>query len=144
MKINNIFIALLIGVASTSCVKDLLDTNKNPNESQVPQPDYLLTNAIKSSVDTYWGTTNNLDGTLLFVQQVAKIQRQGPNRHPHLIGRQRENRSGFNPDGINCPWPADKDPVVDFPIICRGLNRFRPIQAGLDNGFLVFDIFLGS
>jgi len=74
MKINKIFITLLIGIATSSCVQDLLDTNKNPNESQVPQPDYLLTNAIKSSVDTYWGTTNNLDGTLLFVQQVAKIQ----------------------------------------------------------------------
>jgi len=74
MKINKLYIALLIGVVLTSCVQDLLDTNKNPNESQVPQRDYLLTNAIKSSVDNYWGTTNNLDGTLLFVQMVAKIQ----------------------------------------------------------------------
>jgi len=74
MKINKIFIALFIAIVSASCVRDLLDTNKNPNESQVLQPDYLLTNAIKSSVDTYWGTTNNLDGTLLFIQHVAKIQ----------------------------------------------------------------------
>lgn len=74
MKIKNIFIALLVSVASTSCVQDLLETNKNPNEAQVAQLDYLLTSAIKSSVDTYWGTTNNLDGTLLFTQHVAKIQ----------------------------------------------------------------------
>jgi hypothetical protein len=74
MKIKNIFLALLATAALTSCVQDLLDTNKNPNEAQIAQPDYLLTNAIKSSVDTYWGTTNNLDGTLLFAQHVAKIQ----------------------------------------------------------------------
>jgi len=74
MKIKNIFLTLLATAALTSCVQDLLDTNKNPNEAQVAQPDYLLTNAIKSSVDTYWGTTNNLDGTLLFAQHVAKIQ----------------------------------------------------------------------
>lgn len=74
MKIKNIFLALLVTAALTSCVQDLLDTNKNPNEAQIAQPDYLLTNAIKSSVDTYWGTTNNLDGTLLFAQHVAKIQ----------------------------------------------------------------------
>lgn len=74
MKINKIISFLLIALLIVSCVDDLQETNLNPNEAQVAQPEYLLSNAIKSSVDTYWGTTNNLDGTLLFAQHVAKIQ----------------------------------------------------------------------
>ncbi len=74
MKILKIIPALFITLALFSCVDELQKININPNEAQIPQPDYLLSNAIKSSVDTYWGTTNNLDGTLLFIQQVAKIQ----------------------------------------------------------------------
>lgn len=74
MKTTNIFSLLFVALIFFSCVEDLQETNINPNESQVAQADYLLSNAIKSSVDTYWGTTNNLDGTLLFVQHIAKIQ----------------------------------------------------------------------
>lgn len=58
----------------TSCKKDLVDINKNPNATQNPQPDYLLTAAIKNTADTYWGVTNNLGAGLLFVQHWAKIQ----------------------------------------------------------------------
>ena len=66
--------AVLLLLAFASCQKELIDANKNPNVSEVAQPDYLLSNAIKSASDTYWGTTNNLNGSLLFIQQVAKIQ----------------------------------------------------------------------
>lgn len=74
MKYLNIASYLLLALSFSSCVKDLQETNINPNEAQIAQPDYLLSNAIKSSADTYWGTTNNLDRTLLFIQHVAKIQ----------------------------------------------------------------------
>jgi hypothetical protein len=74
MKKYHIISALLILFSITACQDDLEETNINPNESQTAQPDYLLSNAIRTSVDSYWGTDNNLNSTLLFVQHVAKIQ----------------------------------------------------------------------
>lgn len=74
MKIIKILSILIVTFVLASCDDHLQEININPNAAQTPQPDYLLSNAIKASVDTYWGTTNNLDGTLLFVQHVAKIQ----------------------------------------------------------------------
>jgi len=74
MKIKKILFILIVTLALYSCEENLEEININPNEAQTPQADYLLSNAIKTSVDTYWGTTNNLDGTLLFAQHVAKIQ----------------------------------------------------------------------
>ena len=74
MKIIRILSILFVTFVLISCVDHLQEININPNAAQTSQPDYLLSNAIKSSVDTYWGTTNNLDGTLLFVQHVAKTQ----------------------------------------------------------------------
>ncbi|MEN0054448.1 MAG: SusD/RagB family nutrient-binding outer membrane lipoprotein [Mucilaginibacter sp.] len=72
--------AVLLSVA-TSCKKELSDINKDPNATQNPQPDYLLTAAIKNTADTYWGTANNMDASLLFVQYWAKIQYTDPDRY---------------------------------------------------------------
>lgn len=71
--------ALLLSVSS--CKKDLEEINQNPNASQNAQPDYLLTAATKATVDTYWGTANNMDASLLFVQHWAKIQYTDPDRY---------------------------------------------------------------
>jgi hypothetical protein len=71
--------ALLLSVAS--CKKDLQEINQNPNASQIAQPDYLLTAATKATADTYWGTSNNMDASLLFVQHWAKIQYTDPDRY---------------------------------------------------------------
>ncbi|MDN5288794.1 MAG: hypothetical protein JWR38_5068 [Mucilaginibacter sp.] len=71
---------LLLSVA-TGCKKELADLNKDPNATQNPQPDYLLTAAIKNTADTYWGTTNNMNSSLLFVQYWAKIQYTDPDRY---------------------------------------------------------------
>jgi hypothetical protein len=71
--------ALLLSVSA--CKKDLEKININPNASQVAQPDYLLTAAIKATADTYWGTANNMDASLLFVQHWAKIQYTDPDRY---------------------------------------------------------------
>jgi hypothetical protein len=71
--------ALLLTVVS--CKKNLEEINQNPNASQTAQPDYLLTGAIKSTADTYWGTANNMDASLLFVQYWAKIQYTDPDRY---------------------------------------------------------------
>jgi hypothetical protein len=65
----------------TSCKNELVDINKSPNATQNPQPDYLLTAAIKNTADTYWGTANNMDASLLFVQYWAKIQYTDPDRY---------------------------------------------------------------
>jgi hypothetical protein len=83
MKIKYLAI-LLSGVlllSETSCKKDLNKINQNPNASENAQPDYLLTAATKATVDTYWGTSNNMDASLLFVQHWAKIQYTDPDRY---------------------------------------------------------------
>lgn len=64
-----------------SCKKSLENINQNPNASQNAQPDYLLTGATKATADTYWGTSNNMDASLLFVQHWAKIQYTDPDRY---------------------------------------------------------------
>ncbi|AMR33562.1 hypothetical protein A0256_20105 [Mucilaginibacter sp. PAMC 26640] len=71
--------AFLLSVSS--CKKDLQAINQNPNASQNAQPDYLLTAATKATADTYWGTANNMDASLLFVQYWAKIQYTDPDRY---------------------------------------------------------------
>lgn len=83
MKINyiSIFLSGILLLSSVSCKKSLDDSNINPNASQTAQPDYLLTAAIKATSDTYWGTTNNMNSSLLFVQHWAKIQYTDPDRY---------------------------------------------------------------
>jgi hypothetical protein len=82
MKLKYISIlsaAVLLSV--TSCTKDLVKLNQNPNGSQTAQPDYLLTAATKATSDTYWGVANNMDASLLFVQYWSKIQYTDPDRY---------------------------------------------------------------
>jgi hypothetical protein len=82
MKLKYISIlsgAVLLSV--TSCKKELLKINQNPNGSQTAQPDYLLTAATKVTSDTYWGVANNMDASLLFVQYWSKIQYTDPDRY---------------------------------------------------------------
>lgn len=83
MKINSIYllIAGTLLLTAGACKKSLDESNVNPNASETAQPDYLLTAAIKSSADTYWGTTNNMNSSLLFVQHWAKIQYTDPDRY---------------------------------------------------------------
>jgi len=82
MKLKYISILSAAVVLSvTSCKKDLLKINQNPNGSQTAQPDYLLTAATKATADTYWGVANNMDASLLFVQYWSKIQYTDPDRY---------------------------------------------------------------
>lgn len=83
MQIKYFYLTLsAIAVLSfTSCKKDLEKINRNPNAAQVAQPDYLLTAAIKTTADTYWGTTNNMNSSLLFIQHWSKIQYTDPDRY---------------------------------------------------------------
>jgi hypothetical protein len=79
--IKRILSLIVVAALAVACGDDLTETNINPNESINPQPDYLLTNAIKASVDTYWGVDNNMNSTLLFVQHWAKIQYTDQDRY---------------------------------------------------------------
>ncbi|MCW3093811.1 MAG: hypothetical protein JWP81_4880 [Ferruginibacter sp.] len=81
LKYISLSISALVLFAMTSCKKDLEKVNVNPNAAQNAQPDYLLTAAIKTTADTYWGTTNNMNSSLLFTQQWAKIQYTDPDRY---------------------------------------------------------------
>jgi len=89
MNMQRIYI-LLIGfsLGAVSCKKELAGINKNPNASENPQPDYLLTAAEKLTADIYWGVDNNMNSSLLFVQHWAKIQYTDPDRYI-------ENNSSF-------------------------------------------------
>jgi hypothetical protein len=79
------YITLLLSgfllVTFSSCKKSLDETNTNPNASETPQPEYLLTAAIKNTADTYWGTANNMNSSLLFVQHWAAIQYTDADRY---------------------------------------------------------------
>ncbi|RYD86899.1 MAG: SusD/RagB family nutrient-binding outer membrane lipoprotein, partial [Sphingobacteriales bacterium] len=68
-------------LSATSCKKTLQDINKNPNASETAQPDYLLTGTSKALADTYWGTANNMDAGLLWIQNWSKIQYTDPDRY---------------------------------------------------------------
>ncbi|CAL1520449.1 SusD/RagB family nutrient-binding outer membrane lipoprotein [Chitinophaga sp. MM2321] len=72
-----LFTALLLA----GCQKDLERVNKNPNEPTSLEPDYLLSNGIKSNVDTYWGTDASMESSLLYIQYWAKIQYTDPDRY---------------------------------------------------------------
>lgn len=83
MKFNYIPIlfSTLLVLSFSSCKDQLADLNKNPNSAEIPQPDYLLAGAIKSTADTYWGVTNNMNSSLLFIQHWSKIQYTDPDRY---------------------------------------------------------------
>ncbi|HTI89841.1 MAG TPA: SusD/RagB family nutrient-binding outer membrane lipoprotein [Puia sp.] len=68
-------------LTTASCKKELAGVNKNPNSTENPQPDYLLTAAEKLTADAYWGVDNNLNSSLLFIQHWAKIQYTDPDRY---------------------------------------------------------------
>jgi hypothetical protein len=80
---NSIYKLILGGLilGATSCKKELANVNRNPNATENPQPDYLLTAAEKLSSDIYWGVDNNLNSSLLFIQHWAKIQYTDPDRY---------------------------------------------------------------
>lgn len=74
MKRSYLYILAITVSILGSCSKQLDEANVNPNATENAQPDYLLTGATKNIVDAYWGTTNNMNSSLLFVQHWAKIQ----------------------------------------------------------------------
>ena len=76
-----LLLAAAILLSATACKKQLVDTNINPNATQNPQPDYLLTAAEKISSDLYWGADNNFNSSLLLIQHWAKIQYTEPDRY---------------------------------------------------------------
>ncbi|WP_316827956.1 SusD/RagB family nutrient-binding outer membrane lipoprotein [Pedobacter miscanthi] len=74
MKNNKLYILAILAIAFSSCNKELDEVNINPNAPEIPVPDYLLTGTTKATVDSYWGVTNNMNSSLLFAQQWAKVQ----------------------------------------------------------------------
>lgn len=80
-KIKYIVSVVFLIVVLAGCKDDLAEINKNPNEAEVPQPAYLLTSTIKTTADSYWGVSNNLASSLLFVQHWARIQYTDPDRY---------------------------------------------------------------
>jgi len=82
MKMQRVYILLIgLSLGIVSCKKELANINKNPNASENPQPDYLLTAAEKLTADAYWGVDNNMNSSLLFIQHWAKIQYTDPDRY---------------------------------------------------------------
>lgn len=65
----------------SGCKKELERINRNPNEAQSAEPDYLLSNGIKANVDTYWGPDASMETSLLYVQYWSKIQYTDPDKY---------------------------------------------------------------
>lgn len=102
-KIRSIYIfwwALPILILLAGCQKQLEDINRNPNESIDPQPDYLLSNGIKASVDTYWGNEATMEAALLYVQYWAKIQYTDPDKYIPAAANIQTVWSNFYAQGI--------------------------------------------
>jgi Starch-binding associating with outer membrane len=74
MKNKKLYILVILAIAFSSCNKELDEVNINPNAPEIPVPDYLLTGTTKTTVDAYWGVTNNMNSSLLFAQHWAKVQ----------------------------------------------------------------------
>ena len=72
-KLYTIVLGLAIFTLS-ACNNELTDINKNPNATEAPLPAYLLTASEKHAADLYWGSSNNYNTSLLFVQHWASIQ----------------------------------------------------------------------
>ncbi|MFH6942610.1 SusD/RagB family nutrient-binding outer membrane lipoprotein [Flavobacterium sp. FlaQc-50] len=72
---------LLSALALTSCSDTLDDINKNPNATETPLAPFLLTGTLKQGADLYWGSDNNFNSSLLFVQHWAKVQYTEPDRY---------------------------------------------------------------
>ncbi|WP_166923216.1 SusD/RagB family nutrient-binding outer membrane lipoprotein [Flavobacterium poyangense] len=71
----------LFALTLTSCSDTLDDINKNPNATETPVAPFLLTGTLKQGADLYWGSENNFNASLLFVQHWAKIQYTEPDRY---------------------------------------------------------------
>ncbi|SEA41319.1 Starch-binding associating with outer membrane [Arachidicoccus rhizosphaerae] len=76
-----LLISGLLVLAASSCKKELVRINKNPNAVENPQPDYLLGAAEKTGADVYWGQSSNFASSQLITQQWAMIQYTDPDRY---------------------------------------------------------------
>lgn len=79
--LKNILSLIILAVIFSSCNDQLDDINKNPNSPTDANPAYLLTGSLKQGADLYWGSANNYNSSLLFVQHWAKIQYPEPDRY---------------------------------------------------------------
>lgn len=75
MKKYILSLALISSLVWSSSCNDQLDKiNENPNATENPLPQFLLTGSLKHGADLYWGGPSNYNSSLLFVQQWASIQ----------------------------------------------------------------------
>ncbi|TDW49135.1 SusD-like starch-binding protein associating with outer membrane [Flavobacterium sp. 270] len=79
--LKNLSYIFLFALTLSSCSDNLDDTNKNPNATETPLAPYLLTGSLKQGADLYWGSDNNFNSSLLFVQHWAKIQYTEPDTY---------------------------------------------------------------
>ncbi|WP_442587071.1 SusD/RagB family nutrient-binding outer membrane lipoprotein [Pedobacter sp. AW31-3R] len=115
MKKNRLYIFAAFALFLASCSKELDEININPNATENAQPDYLLTGAIKNTADTYWGTTNNMNSSLLFAQHWAKVQYT------------EEDRFVFSNSSFTALWSTGYSQSI------TGFNKIIEIGTSTDN-----------
>lgn len=81
LKYASLILFSIFLFTTSSCKKELVKINKNPNAAETAQPNYLMTAATKSAVDEYWSITRTTNPSSLFVQQWAMIQYTDPDRY---------------------------------------------------------------
>src|SRR5688500_7300333 len=55
LPIKLFFVTLIILILAGSCTGDFEEMNKNPNKPLEVSSQYLLPNALQTSIDNYWG-----------------------------------------------------------------------------------------
>lgn len=115
MKKNSLYIFIALALVISSCAKELNKVNINPNATENAQPDYLLTAAIKTTADTYWGVANNMNSSLLFVQHWAKIQYT------------EEDRYIFSNSSFSSLWSTGYSQSI------TGFNKIIDLSASINN-----------
>lgn len=102
MKSSYKKLALLFPLALSlgACESDFDKINTNPNNSEVAQPNLLLTQIIRSNVTRSWDVAANMDGGLLIVQHWAKIQYTNEDRYAFRTQSYQALWDGFYAGGL--------------------------------------------
>lgn len=99
-RYKKLALVLPLAFALGACDRDFEEINTNPNESEVANPAFLLTNAQRSNVTRYWDVEANMDGGLLIVQHWAKIQYTNEDRYAFRTGSYQNIWNGFYGGGL--------------------------------------------
>lgn len=110
----------VLAVGAAACDQGLTELNRNPNQPEVANAEYLFTNAVEAAVGRATGEGLNMDLTGLFVQHYAESRFSEQDRYEISDGNSQTHWTGFY-----------AGPLQDFTeVIEKGRAENRPnVQA---------------